>query len=253
MWIALGYLLPVDPNGYPLLGIPLTMAFQLWVRRRPLRELWGRDGTARLRLDRAGLVLAVLLAVTPVVTLVQGVGIGSWSLVLWAVAATVGAVPAASVFRRTRFVMTLLYALPTVLIGGVVLTLVTLATPLATGRPVDLLGMLAVGLLSALQYIPVVFVLEEVAFRGALDAHVQHPGERGGIATAVFFSAVWGAWHLPISSVPGLPLWMNLIQVMWVSVALGLPLVWAWRRTGTLAASGLAHAVCNGMRNAALS
>lgn len=252
VWIALGYLLPVDTNTYILLGIPLTIAFQLWVRRRPLRELWVRDD-GRFRLDRAGLALAVLLAVTPAVLLVQATGAGAWSTAVWALAATAGAIPAAWAFRRTRLVTTLLYALPTVLAGGVVIALLSLVQPVASGQPFDLLGALGVGVLSALQYLPAVFVLEEVAFRGALDAHVQHPGERGGVGTALFFSAAWGAWHLPISSTPGLPLWMNLISVVLVSVVLGLPLAWAWRRTGTLAAPGLGHALYDGLRNAALS
>ena len=252
VWIALGYLLPVDPNAYLLLGIPLTLAFQLLVRRRPVRELWMRDGE-RFRLDRAGSAMAILLAVTPVVTLVQAIGAGSWSMTVWAVAAAAGAVPAAWAFRRTRFVSTVLHALPTVLVGGVVIALSSLVQPLATGGQVDLLGMLGVGLFSALQYLPAVFVLEEVAFRGALDAHVQHPGERGGVATAVFFSAAWGAWHLPISTTPGQPLWASLAGVVVISVVLGVPLCWAWRRTGSLAAPGLGHAVYDGLRNAVLS
>jgi len=253
VWIALGYLLPVDANTYILLGIPLTVAFQLWVRRRPLRELWMRDGTDRVRLDRAGLVLAVLLAVTPVVTLVQAVGGSAWSTAVWAVAATAGAVPAAWAFRRTRFVSTVLHALPTVLAGGLVIAATSLVQPLSAGRPVDLLGMLGIGLFSALQYLPAVFVLEEVAFRGALDAHVQRPGERGGVATALLFSAAWGAWHLPISTAPGQPLWASLLGLVAVSVVLGIPLAWAWRRTGSLAAPGLGHALYDGLRNAVLS
>lgn len=253
VWIALGYVLPVDTNTYILLGVPLTVAFQLWVRRRPLRELWVREGTDRFRLDRAGLALALLLAVTPVVLLVQSTGAGAWSTAVWALAATAGAIPAAWAFRRTRLVTTLLYALPTVLAGGLVIALLSLVRPTASGGSVDLLGMLGVGVLSALQYLPAVFVLEEVAFRGALDAQVQHPGERGGVATALFFSAAWGAWHLPVSSVPGQPLWMNLLSLVVVSVVLGLPLAWAWRRTGTLAAPGLGHAAYDGLRNAVLS
>lgn len=250
VWIALGYLLGADANVYLLLGIPLTVAFQLLVRRRPLRELWVRDGERRFHLDRAGIALAVLLAVVPVVTLVQATGAGSWPLGLWAVAAIAGAVPAAWTFRRSRFVTTVLYTLPTVVIGGALLAVLSLAVP---GGPTDLGAAVGLGLFSVLQYIPAVFVLEEVAFRGALDTHAQRPGERGGIATALFFSAVWGAWHLPIQSAPGIPLWMNLVQVVLVSVVLGLPITYAWRRTGTLAAPGLGHAIYNGMRNAVLS
>jgi hypothetical protein len=70
VWMALGWLLGVDPNGYLLLGIPLTLAFQLLVRRRPVRELWVRDGD-RFALDRVAVLVAVLLMVVPAVMLVR--------------------------------------------------------------------------------------------------------------------------------------------------------------------------------------
>lgn len=34
VWMAAGHLLPISSDGYLLLGIPLTVAFQLLVRRR---------------------------------------------------------------------------------------------------------------------------------------------------------------------------------------------------------------------------
>ena len=34
-------------------------------------------------------------------------------------------------------------------------------------------------------YLPLTFVFEEVAFRGALDAHVHHPGDRRGWQSAL--------------------------------------------------------------------
>ena len=63
VWVAAGYLLPIDANGYLLLGIPLTLAFQLLVRRRPVRELFAR--TTRFALDTRGLVMAAALAIVP--------------------------------------------------------------------------------------------------------------------------------------------------------------------------------------------
>src|SRR5205814_1740534 len=52
---------------------------------------------------------------------------------------------------------------------------------------------------SLLQYVPVVFVIEEVFFRGALDSYVHRVGEGTGWGSAVFVSALWGLWHLPLS------------------------------------------------------
>lgn len=249
VWIALGYLLPVDPNVYLLLGVPLTLVFQLFVRRRPLRELWMRDDGSGFRLDRLGLVLAVVLVVAPLVSAVQAVQAGAWPGLVWALVAATGAVPAAWAFRRTRLVTTLREALPATLIGALLMGLFGGLALLLTGRPVDPLGMLGNGLFSALLYVPVVFVLEEVAFRGALDAHVQRPGERGGFGTALLVSVLWALWHLPIAGAAGVPFWMVLAQLLVLHTLVGIPLSYAWRRTGSLAAPGLAHALIDGVRN----
>jgi hypothetical protein len=45
-WVGLGYLFPVSAEAYLLMGIPLTIAFQVLVRRRPVRELLVRGGPA---------------------------------------------------------------------------------------------------------------------------------------------------------------------------------------------------------------
>jgi len=99
-------------------------------------------------------------------------------------------------------------------------------------------------------YFPVTFVLEEVAFRGAIDAHVHRPGASRGWQSALFVSALWGLWHLPVSSGMPLPV-LVLILVAWHSLV-GLPLSRAWRRTGNLAAPAFAHAAIDAVRNALL-
>jgi hypothetical protein len=64
VWITAGHLLPLSSNGYLLLGIPLSLAFQVIVRRRPPRELF-TAGTSRFTVDRRGAAPAVALAVVP--------------------------------------------------------------------------------------------------------------------------------------------------------------------------------------------
>ena len=63
-WVAAGYLLPVTSHGYLLLGIPLTVAFQLCVRRRPLPELFVH-ASAGFSCDRRAVATAVVLVVVP--------------------------------------------------------------------------------------------------------------------------------------------------------------------------------------------
>jgi beta-lactamase family protein len=76
VWIAVGWSLGVDVAEFLVVGIPLAVAFQLVVRRRPLRQLWARDGTTFAR-GRSGkcAVAAVLLMV---VAAAVAQSAGSW-------------------------------------------------------------------------------------------------------------------------------------------------------------------------------
>ena len=107
------------------------------------------------------------------------------------------------------------------------------------------------GLASLLLIVPVVFLLEEVAFRGAFDAHVYHPGEGRGVLTAVVVSALWGLWHVPLT-LGQRHWWMLVPGLLVVLIALGVPLSLGWRRSGNLFVPGIAHALIDAVRNAFL-
>jgi membrane protease YdiL (CAAX protease family) len=86
-------------------------------------------------------------------------------------------------------------------------------------------------------------MVEEVAFRGALDSHVRHPGEGGGstiraygVVSAFFISVLWGLWHYPI--LPQVPIW----QLLPAQVAMARSSLF-WRRSGNLMVPGFAHAL----------
>jgi membrane protease YdiL (CAAX protease family) len=245
--MALGWLLPVDPNGYLLLGVPLTAAFQLLVRRRPLRELWVRDG-GPFRLDRAGKALAAVLVLAPAHALIRAITAGAWIQAAWFLAAVAGALPAAYALRRTPIGQVLRAAAPATAIGAVLMTVAGGLALAASGQSLRPLPMLTTGLLSVALYLPAGFVLEEVAFRGALDAHLHREGEHKGWLSALFVSALWGLWHLPLAPA-GVPVAVSVAQVLVVHCLLGVPLSFAWRRTGSLAAPALAHALVDGLRN----
>jgi len=99
-------------------------------------------------------------------------------------------------------------------------------------------------------YFPATFLLEEVTFRGALDAHVHHDSEARGWQSAVLVSTLWGLWHLPVSH--ALPFPLQLSELVVVHVVLGVPLSIAWRRSRNLAGPALAHAVNDAVRNAVM-
>ena len=97
VWIAVGWVLHVDTRVYQLLGIPFIAGFQLLVRRRPVSDLWVRDGDA-FRIDGRGKVIACVLVVSPLVVGTQPFGDLVLSLLL--VHVTIG-VPLSLAWRRS--------------------------------------------------------------------------------------------------------------------------------------------------------
>jgi membrane protease YdiL (CAAX protease family) len=191
-----------------------------------------------------------MLAVLPGLFAVRALADGDWATSGWYVAATAGAVCAAFALRATSPGLVLrAAALPIALgAGGMVLVYgllhVARGATLPAGEAVTTLAT------SAALYFPATFVMEEVAFRGVLDAHVHHDGETGGWQSAVFVSTLWGIWHLPVSHV--LPFPLQLAELVVVHVVLGVPLSIAWRRSRNLAGPALAHAVNDAVRNAVM-
>ena len=249
LWMAAGYGLRLSSNAYLLLGIPMTAGFQLLVRRRPLRELFAA-GTTRFALDRQGLAMATVLATTPAYFAVGAFAAGDWSTFGWYLAAMAGAVAAAFSLRASSILATVRAAALPLAIGAVGMATVFGAVHLATGSALPATAALAALAKYTALYYPATFLLEEVAFRGAIDAHVHHDGDFGHWQSAVFVSALWGLWHLPVSS--GLPLPLLVVELVVVHVALGVGLSLAWRRTRNLGGPALAHAVIDAVRNATM-
>lgn len=251
VWVAVGYLLPLSSNGYLLLGIPLTIAFQVLMRRRPLRELFATDA-ARFTLDRRGVVMAAALAAVPGFHAVRALAEGDdCATIGWNLAATVGAVLAAFALRAGSVRSALRAAVLSVAVGTGGMTLVYGLLHMISGKPFLAAPTLITTLLTYVAlYVPATFLLEEVTFRGALDAHTHHHGDPRRWLSAVYVSTLWGIWHLPVSH--ALPFPLQLAELVVVHIALGVPLSIAWRRTGNLAGPAIAHAVNDAVRNAVM-
>lgn len=243
VWICLGVALRPGPNGYLLYGIPLTLAFQRFVRRRPVEDLWVRDGSAfdRRWLKAVAAIAAVATAVLFVLARSQA------ALALWLVAALVGAIGAVySVRHGSR--ATVRDAALCLGIGGsldVAILIVAAVSEGLSGRSAGTRTVIAV--LSLPLFFCVSFVLEEVTFRGAIDSHVQHPGERLGLLTAVAVSAMWGLWHLPLTDGR---VATEVVRLLVVHVPVGIVLSVFWRRSGNLAVPAFTHAFLNAIRDA---
>jgi hypothetical protein len=138
---------------------------------------------------RAGGSPAALM-ITPVLLLVQAVRSGLWWQAAWLVAAVAGAVVAGYAIPRVRSIprRTLLtwLTIPSA-VGLILMTVAILPAVFQTVRP---LTALLVGAQSLLLFLPVVFVIEEVTFRGALDSHLHHDGESKQWPSAQYVSAL---------------------------------------------------------------
>src|SRR3954463_8739884 len=86
LWMGLGFALHLQAEVYLLIGVPLTLAFQLLVARAPLASLWVR-GASRLRLDRSGVLVAMGLGGAPVASIVYAARAGRAATVAWSLAA----------------------------------------------------------------------------------------------------------------------------------------------------------------------
>ena len=256
LWMAFGWIFNLDTNSYLLIGIPLVVLFQRFVCQRPLRQLWVRDAAA-FRLGPVGIVIAVLLILAPGYDFIfVAVPKKSWIVALWLLCAMAGAVFAAFAITQQR-ASAARRALPSfisaVLIGVAIMAASALANHHDIGVPFSKLFLL---LKQFLLYFAVTFVLEEVAFRGALDSHIYQPPtdgqQRGGSAwlSAIFVSALWGIWHLPLLPSGGVVAFAAAIPVLIVVHTLtGVPLSFCWRASGTLALPAAAHALIDSYRN----
>lgn len=242
-----GYLLHLSSDAYLLLGIPLTIGFQVLVRRRPLRELFARNRT-RFALDKRGFALAAGLVLVPGYFATRALVHSDWTHFCWYLAAIAGAFAAAFALRVGSMLAAVRSAALPIAIGAGGMALVYGTVHVATGAPLAVAPALAAVAKYSALYFPATFLLEEVAFRGALDEHIYRGRERTGWRSAVVVSALWGLWHLPVSH--GLPLPLQVAELVGVHVVLGVPLSLAWRRSRNLAGPALAHAVNDAVRNA---
>ena len=246
-YMALGFAFGLGAEAYLLLGIPITIAFQAVVVRRPLRSLWLCQGPPMTFTPRS-VVAIVVLAIAPAIVAVGGARAGDLALVGWGLAGMVGAVGAVYALRamdRDAVRSTI----RTTVITGAVLVGIMVAYRLGTGGfNGNVAAAITTTVISLLTYLPVVFVMEEVLFRGLIDTYLHGATPGPDRASAFYGSALWGIWHLPVAFIALGVLTIPYLVV--VHTVLGYFLVTSWRRTGNLAAPGIAHAVIDALRNA---
>jgi membrane protease YdiL (CAAX protease family) len=246
-YMAIGFTFRLGAEAYLLLGIPITIGFQILVVRRPLRSLWLRPAPPMAFTPQL-MVAIVVLAIAPAIVAATGVRDGDLALAGWGLAGILGAVGAVYALRAMDQVA-VRSTIRTTLITGAVLVGVMVAYRMATGGfHGNFAGAITTTALSLLTYLPVVFVVEEVLFRGLLDSYLHGSTPGPDRASALFGSVLWGLWHLPVAFIAlGV---LTIPYLVIVHATIGYILVTAWRQTGNLAVPGIAHAVIDALRNA---
>jgi membrane protease YdiL (CAAX protease family) len=246
-YMALGFALALSAEGYLLLGIPIAIAFQVLVVRRPLRALWLRDAPPMTFTARS-IVAIVVVGIAPAAVAVGGVEAGNTVLVAYGLAGVLGAVGAVYAMRAMDRDAVRSTVRATVITSVILVCIMVTYRSASGGFNGNLATAVATAMISVATYLPVVFVLEEVLFRGLLDPYLHGSTPGPDRASALYGSALWGIWHLPVMSVALGAFTIPYLAA--VHTVLGYVLVTSWRRTGNLAAPGIAHAVSDALRNA---
>jgi hypothetical protein len=251
-WMLCGWAADLNANAYLVLGVPLVVLFQRFVAGRPLAALWVA-GADRVTLGRKAIAIAILLALAPLASLVTQRPIATdWAITWWFACAIVGAAGAAFALRKSRGAA-LKRALPLAW-GAAMVGCATIAWfALQGGRsPLPQLSGFLVLVLQFFIYLPAMFVLEEVVFRGALDAYITRDANtsEAGLISAIYISIFWSLWHLPIA-----PQYQNAAGVatlLVVHVPIGILLSYTWRTSGTLLLPAVVHSLVDAYRNVIL-
>ena len=259
VWMSLGWLLRLNAYAYLLAGIPLSIAFQKFVAKRPLINCWVRD--VPFRFDRLTILITIALLVVPVTDLFIFWPKAGWDLRLYFLACIFGAFGTGFALRRFNkiAVKSLLLCLATAGVFNCVLVLLSaFAKQHLRHQPLQISHHPAVFFCDQfLLLFPVCFVVEEVVFRGVLDSHLHQPQDSiswlspKSWFSAAFLSVLWGWWHLPILSAhqPVSKIIVMIIFMPLVSLVPGIAFSLVWRRAGNLAVPAAVHALIDAVRN----
>jgi membrane protease YdiL (CAAX protease family) len=239
-WVLCGWLFHLGVGSYSLIGMPFVVAFQLVICRRPIHQLWVRDAQS-FRLDRFGLLFAmVIIGVNACLFWPAFLPWHPWGA-MFLLILIIGGVGVAFALRQQRadkFKQALPSFAVALLIGSLLVLTLRHSLTLHPSMPLVLLK-------NFVRLLPATFICDEVVFRGLLDSYVAPSSASRSQAwtSAIFISALWGFWHM----------WHSRALLDFaLTFALGVPLSFCWRKSGTLLLPGAAHALIDACRDAIL-
>ena len=244
IYIVIGYLYNLKPQSYLLVGIPLTLIFQLFIVRQPLHKLWLREGE-KLHLNKSGWIITLCFIAFPIYKTIELASQDKLTFVNFGYycASILGAFGVGYCYSNFTKKTTKDFLLCLGIIA--VLRMSWYFFPFMFGGQ-EFNPDYIQGIKSLLTYIPVAFVVEEVVFRGMLDTYIHPSKKSNGLWSAIFISCIWGVWHLPISIDQSLG-WVLMVALK--SGFWGVFLSIFWRRTGNLAVPAFTHAMVDAIRD----
>ncbi len=260
IWMTLGSLFNLDPESYMLVGVPITILFQLIVARRPLLQLWLHPSFP-IKWSAWIYPVALTLALPPTILLSTMIWhkTGSIPERLWCICGALGSIPSALCLINARWKVWKSFAEAARTAGVMSVFIFTLIAISLHGWKLSH-DFWDIFFVSFVLYVPISFTLEEVFFRGCLDSYIYQEGDRYFWLSSVLISFTWGVWHMPTMPLPDSSVSIKVASFIALSIALGLihciygiPLTLAWRRGGSLLAPAMAHALMDSFRNALLS
>src|SRR5262249_6103627 len=242
-WVAMGKLLHLDDSAYVVAGVPIVAFFQLIIRRQPLRALWIREAPP-FRLN-SKLVFALPLTVLPSLSTIGAVlPFKPWDCALY-VSTVFGAFAAAYALRHLRrqhLRLLILCIIVNELIDAAGWTL-QLRMGVWTLRETSMIEKSATGMISFLMGVPLLCMVDEVAFRGAFDSHLNATTGHNWWISALYVSALWAVWHMPVYG----PVDHDSLALFAILLPFGMVLSYLWRKTGNLAYTVIIHALSNAL------
>jgi hypothetical protein len=262
IYISIGFFLN-NVYAYLFIGTPLGLLFQHFICKRPIHQAWLKNGK-KFHLSKWGIAFAIFFCLYPIKLLVYRItnNLWDWYTLYW-IADIIGAFPAAYCVSHLTKANTKQLLL-CFLIAGSIGTAMVVAAFIGHGHNnLSPYMRLLKGVKNMLLIFPISFIIEEVIFRGVLDSYVYQEGNKKGVLSAFYISALWGLWHFPvqmnfsnIAQPINISIGMEVIRALGLIISMslvGIPLSIFWRKSGNLAVPAFTHTFLDSVRNALLT
>ena len=254
IYIAIGFLFKLDGNQYLLIGVPLALIFQVFIRKKSIKSAWLRTDE-KIEFNFKSILYVVLFSVYPIykiykICIQDELNITSILYNFCIILGAFGLSYAVSNLTKKTAKETLLCLLTSGILGVLISFGGTYVKSCMNSTAINF--NFESFFTSILMYVPIVFVLEEVVFRGILDEHISENDKKINYWSILYICFLWGWWHLPIT---------NKGFEEFIGASIVLPIIHTiagffmsvyWRKSGNLIAPGFTHAFIDAIRNALL-